>query len=87
MEVTGSWKKIIISFFPYENASYGRMLCYVHNGQHNEADYGYYLECKKASEEEYKNLFNELENLVGYNLKIVNRINYDRYITKEVTPC
>jgi len=72
--------KDIIAFFPYLSANIGNIVCYVHIGQHSEASYDYYRECKKANEEEYKALYNELSNIVGYNLKIVNRVNYDHYL-------
>jgi hypothetical protein len=73
----------VIAFFPYETANRGRMLSYMHIGQHSEADYGYYLECKKANEQEYKNLYDEL-NRIGYDdLKVIQRVNYDRFLSKQ----
>lgn len=46
--------------------------CYAHLGQHSICSQSFLREnCRKANETEYENLFNELENVVGYNLKIV----------------
>jgi len=46
--------------------------CYAHLGQHSTCSQSFLREnCRKADEIEYKDLFNELENVVGYNLKIV----------------
>lgn len=45
---------------------------YAHLGQHSICSQSFIAEnCRKANETEYKDLFNELENSVGYNLKIV----------------
>jgi len=45
---------------------------YSHFGQHCAVSKSFLREnCRKATETEYKDLFNELENVVGYNLKIV----------------
>lgn len=68
----------ITAFFPYEPANRGNILCYEHIGQHAEAGYDYYYSCQKAKPEEYKSLFNELENIVGYNLKVIQKINHKR---------
>lgn len=68
----------IIAFFPetYKEYKNGRMLCYVHIGQHGEANLEYYWDTKKAIEVEYKTLLNELI-LIGYDdLKIMQRMSY-----------
>ena len=70
----------IIAFFPYVEANAGNILSYMHMGQHSEASYDFYLACKKTNAEEYKELYGELTNTIGYNLKIVNRINYSHYL-------
>ena len=44
---------------------------YAHIGQHSEACEEYIAECRNATKEEYKDLFNELENQVGYNLEVI----------------
>ena len=43
---------------------------YAHSGQHSPACPEYLQECKLASPEQYEGLKNELETIVGYNLKI-----------------
>ena len=46
--------------------------CYTHLGGHSNCTNSFLREnCKKATETEYKELFNELTNIVGYNLKVV----------------
>lgn len=46
--------------------------CYVHLGQHTICSQDFLREkCKKATEIEYKELFNELTNSVGYNLNVL----------------
>ena len=46
--------------------------CYVHNGQHSICSQSFLAEkARKATEIEYKELFDELEKSVGYNLNIV----------------
>jgi len=46
--------------------------CYSHVGQHSICSQSFIAEnCRKATQEEYQELFNELENLVGYKLKVV----------------
>lgn len=45
---------------------------YAHLGQHSICSQSFIAEnCRKANKTEYKDLFNELEDSVGYNLKIV----------------
>ena len=47
---------------------------YVHTGQHSSIDISYLKKCRLATKEEYTDLFNELENNVGYNLVVKKRI-------------
>ena len=66
----------VIAFFP-ETYKHGELVCYQHVGQHSNADIMYYLtETKKATPEQYKDLYNELTNLVGYDLRIMQRMTY-----------
>ena len=47
-------------------------LSYAQIGQHSECSESFLREsCRKATEKEYKELFNELTNLVGYNLNVL----------------
>lgn len=46
--------------------------CYARLGQHSTCSESFLAEkCRKATKEEYQDLFNELTNSVGYNLNIV----------------
>ena len=66
----------ITAFFP-ETYKHGQLTCYEHIGQHGNADIMYYLtETKKATPEEYQELYNELQNLVGYDLRVMQRMTY-----------
>ena len=42
-------------------------------------DVNFYNNCKNAKPEEYKQLFDELENIVGYNLDPKTKINYPEF--------
>ena len=76
-KVTGE----IVAFFPYEFATWqGDFMCYAHNGQHGCADYRYYLDCKKATKDEYKDLYNELK-FIGYDIEIIQKINGQKFRT------
>lgn len=56
----------VIAFFPESyNKRTGSMTAYAHIGQHFAADIFYYWTTKKASPEEYRNLFIELQNIYG----------------------
>ena len=72
---TGDWE--IIAFFPDFRTSLGRIICYEHVGQHGEADIHFYkYDTKKATPEEYAELYTELTELVGYDLKVMQRLIY-----------
>ena len=65
----------ILAIFPHTTHHTGFVLCYAHTDQHSGADYnGVVYNSRPATEEEYKDLKKELEN-IGYNLKIVHRRN------------
>ena len=73
-DYTGDWD--IIAFFPDLEANFGRIVCYEHIGQHGEADVLFYkYDTKKATPEEYEPLYKELTELVGYDLKVMQRLN------------
>lgn len=65
----------IIALFP--ETAYSRnytVLSYMHIGQHGEADYTHVInQTSPATEEEYVDLKDELENQVGYNLKVLKK--------------
>jgi len=72
----------VIALFPYNIENYnGDIVSYMHVGQHDIADYNLVVNNTKiATEEEYKELKNELENNMGYVLKVIRKRNYNKYI-------
>lgn len=72
-----SKKYEVVAFFPEIEANYGNIMSYMHIGQHSEASVEFYWETKKATEEEYKPLLEELK--VRYDdceLVVRQKINY-----------
>jgi hypothetical protein len=67
-------------------ANFGYVLSYMHIGQHGEASLDFFHECRLATEEEYKDLREELES-IGYRLYLRSRWNGNKiglnYLTKE----
>lgn len=47
--------------------------CYQHVGQHGQCHIDYIKESKVATKEQYQELYNELTNLVGYDLEVLNK--------------
>jgi hypothetical protein len=69
----------VVAFMPYDFQTWeGMFTCYAHVGQHSRACYDYYLSCKPATEEEYKPLLEELQQ-IGYNVEIRKRINATKF--------
>ena len=67
----------VVAFFPEIEANYGRILSYMHIGQHSEADLGFYHVTKKATETEYKPLLEELKAIYeDCELIVKQKINY-----------
>ena len=58
---------IVIAFFPDTlrdgSCNRGCLMSYEHNGQHSEADLGFYEDCRPCSEREYADLLTELEGI------------------------
>ena len=71
----------IIAVFPYEIYNdRGGINSYMHVGQHGEAEYSACIKnARPAKENEYADLKSELES-IGYNLRIIQRRNYDKYL-------
>lgn len=66
-----------IAFFPCSRSrsvSYDEIMCYEHVGQHSVANLDYFTECRPATPEQYAPLKNELEQLIGYDLAVLNEI-------------
>lgn len=70
----------VFAIFPYEIYNKHLITTYQHVGGHSSGDYDYCIKSSKpATEEEYIDLFDELES-IGYDLKIIKKINRDRYL-------
>jgi hypothetical protein len=77
----GDFKGVVFALFPHEVSCYdGSVTFYTHIGQHGLADYKYSMsKSRTATEKESANLKKEMEGL-GYNLNIVKKQNYDKYL-------
>lgn len=51
----------VIAFLPEIRVNHGNIMSYMHIGQHSEASYDFYNGTKRATEEEYKSLLEELK--------------------------
>jgi hypothetical protein len=76
---TGQFKGDIDAFFPDIPETPGQphktILSYTHVGQHGAASIEYYRDnTRPATEEEYADLFKELTDIIGYKLRVINRI-------------
>ena len=73
----------VFALMPYDIATLdGMVTTYQHVGQHSSADYqGCMRKSVPTNVIEYLDLYNELKSL-GYNIKIVKRMNHDRYLTE-----
>ena len=66
------------AFFPEAPAMYGNITNYAHIGQHSEASLDYYWKSKRASFEQYAELYKELQSIYDdVTLVIKQRLNYD----------
>jgi hypothetical protein len=66
----------VIALFPeiIENNITKSILSYMKIGQHSSADYHYVVkQTKLASKEQYNDLYNELTNSVGYDLRVLKK--------------
>lgn len=70
----------VIAFFPYLIWDHsGNITSYQHIGQHGAASIEFYRECKPTISS--MNLFHELVS-IGYDIKVIKRINYKRYFNE-----
>jgi len=78
---SGDFKGIVFALFPHEVEDYnGNVTSYQHIGQHCAADYkGGINDSRPATEEESRDLKKELES-IGYNINVVKKQNYDKYL-------
>lgn len=70
----GSKEWYVVAFFPGVTANRGNVMSYVHDGQHGEASYDFYVACRPAVRKEYLPLKRELEKFYGYRFKVVRRM-------------
>lgn len=67
----------VFAYFPEEfyDGIYDDQMrtCYAHIGQHSACHPDYAMQCRDATPEEYQELKHELEEVVGYKLKILNK--------------
>lgn len=69
-----STKEVIAVFKDYASMNDGKICfdCYTSSEQHSICSQSFLAEnCRKATKEEYQELFNELTNSVGYNLNVL----------------
>nr|DAV74820.1 MAG TPA: hypothetical protein [Caudoviricetes sp.] len=68
----------ILAFLPEIRVNYGNIMSYMHIGQHSEASYDLYNGTKRATEEEYKSLLEELKQIYDdCILEVRQRLYYD----------
>ena len=66
------------AFLPEDPVRYGRIGNYAHIGQHSEASLEYYWKSKKASPEQYAELYKELQRIYDDVILVIKqRLNYD----------
>jgi len=75
------FKGVVYALFPYDiSDKKGSVTSYQHVGQHSSADYNHCIKTSKpASEKDYADLKKELES-IGYNINVVKKRNYDKYL-------
>ena len=78
---SGFDKGEVLALFPYSIATDHFVDCYQFCGQHGSADYDHCVnQTRLATEEEAAGMKKHLEEHYGYNLKVVKRRNYDKYL-------
>lgn len=68
----------IIAFMPEASVNCGNILSYMHIGQHSEASLEFYWTTKKATEEEYKQLLEELKMIYDNCILVVKQKIYHK---------
>ena len=68
----------IIAFLPELRVNRGNIMSYMHIGQHSEASYEFYSTTRKATKNEYTDLFAELRKIYDdCELVVKQKINYN----------
>lgn len=80
VDTTKDWKGTVFAILPYEIERNGQITTYQHIGQHSSGEYQLCLKLSRpATETEYAELKAEMESL-GYNIKVIKKQNYKRYL-------
>lgn len=61
--------------------NYGRIMSYMHVGQHDEASPDLTHVTARASQQEYQDLLDELK-MIGYDVVVRDRLNYRYFVAK-----
>jgi len=82
IDTTKDFKGIVFALLPHECCDYkGNVTTYQHVGQHSGADYSHCIRTSRpATKKEYNDLKKEMEIHYGYNLNVINRRNYNKYL-------
>lgn len=82
VDTTKGWKETVYALLPHDCCDFkGNVTTYQHVGQHSAANYRYCIsKSRPAKLDEYASLKNEMENGHGYNLKVIKKQNYDKYM-------
>lgn len=64
----------VVALLPECPATYGRVVCYQHIGQHGEADSSISMFTKPASDAEYAPLLRELQGIYDGQLRVTKRL-------------
>lgn len=72
----------ILALFPYSvETPAGNVGCYQHVGQHGSGDYDHCIHLTTlATKKEYADLKKDLELNFGYDFKVMQKRNYDKYL-------
>ncbi|MCC6447278.1 MAG: hypothetical protein IT215_01155 [Chitinophagaceae bacterium] len=76
------WKGTVYALIPHECSDFkGNVSSYQHVGQHSGANYQHCIQTSRpATEAEYADLKAEMENGHGYNIKVIKKRNYDKFL-------
>lgn len=81
VDTTKDFKGVVFAIFPHEVCdNKGNVTTYQHVGQHSSGCYQTMVKKSRlATESESKDLLAELES-IGYNVKVVKKRNYDKFL-------
>lgn len=81
-DTTKDFKGTIFAVMPHQVDTFkGDVMTYQHIGQHSHGDYHVCIQTSRpATEVEYTDLKAEMENYYGYNIKVVQKQNRQKYL-------